>query len=69
MHNWNIFNPQTNHRQTQIHKTHHNLDLGEATTFPIIVFFMLGNGANIQMSFCRKTPKLGALKFPKLGFP
>ncbi len=34
------------------HKTHHGLDLGETTTFPLIVFYVLGHGANIQMSFC-----------------
>jgi hypothetical protein len=26
--------------------------LGETTTFPLIVFYVLGHGANIQMSFC-----------------
>jgi hypothetical protein len=29
---------------------------GEATTFPLIVFSVLGHEANIQMSFCLGTP-------------
>jgi hypothetical protein len=41
--------------QTWIHKTHHGLDLGEATTFSFMVFFMHGHGANTQMSFCPRT--------------
>ncbi len=48
-------------------KTHHGLDLGEATTFPRIVFYVFGHGACIPMSFCSGTPKLGVLKFSKLG--
>jgi len=47
-----------NHRQTQTHKIHHNLDLREVTTFPLIVFFVHGHEGNIQMSFCPWTPKL-----------
>jgi hypothetical protein len=34
MHNDNIFGAQMNHEHTRIHKIHHGLDLGEATTFP-----------------------------------
>ncbi len=47
-----------NHGQTRIHKTHHGLDLKEATTFPLKVFFVLDHGASIQMSFCPEIPKL-----------
>jgi len=56
-----------NHGQTRTHKTHHGLDLGEATTFPLMVFSMLGHGACIQMSFCLGIRKLRVLKFLKLG--
>jgi hypothetical protein len=49
------------------HKIHHGPDLGEATTFPLIVFSMPGHIAYTQMSFCLGTPKLGVLKFLKLG--
>jgi hypothetical protein len=53
----NVFGVRTNHEQTQIHKTHHNPDLGEATTFPLIVYFVFGHETSNQMSFCPKTPK------------
>jgi len=57
-----------NHRQTRIHKTHHGPDLGEATTFPFIVFFVPLHEAHIQMTFCPRTPsQMGVSKFPKLG--
>jgi len=68
VHSWNIFDARISHRQTQTHKTHHGLDLGEATTFPFIILSMLGHGACTQMSFCPGTPKLGILKFLELGF-
>jgi len=43
------------HGQTRTHKTHHGPNLGEATTF-LIIFFMFGHGAYIQMSFCPRIP-------------
>jgi hypothetical protein len=43
--------------QTWTHKTHHDLDLGEATTFPLIIYFVPGHGTSTQMSFCLETPK------------
>jgi len=52
------------HGQTWTHKAHHDPDLGEATTFPFIVYSMPGHGASIQMSFCS-----GSLKIPQLGLP
>jgi hypothetical protein len=48
-------------------KIHHGLDLGEATTFLLIVFFMPGHGANIEMSFCPRTPKLVESRNLKIG--
>ncbi len=66
---WNTFGAQTSHEQTQTQKTHHGPNLGETTTFPLVVFSMFGHGASTQMSFCFRTPKLGILKFPKLGLP
>jgi len=68
VHSWNIFGVWMNYRQTQTHKIHHGPDLGETTTFPLIVFFVLGHKACTQMSFCFGTPKLGISKFLKLGF-
>ncbi len=67
MHSWSIFSARTNHGQTQIHKTHHGPNLREATTFPLIIFFMPCFKACTQMSFCPETTKLGVLKFLKLG--
>jgi hypothetical protein len=66
MYSWNTFRAWMNHGQTQTHKTHHGLDLGEATTFPLIVLFMLGHEANTQMSFCPKASKF--LKFDSHNF-
>jgi hypothetical protein len=56
------FGAKTNHGQTQTHKTHHGLDLGEATTFPLIVYSMVGHWTNIQMAFLE-------LGFPQLWGP
>jgi hypothetical protein len=33
MYSWNIFGARMNHMHTQIHKTHHGSNLGEAITF------------------------------------
>jgi hypothetical protein len=43
--------------QTHTYKTHHGLDLREATTFPLIVYSVHGHGTNTQMAFCPGTPK------------
>ncbi len=69
MHSSNIFGAWMNHGQTRTHKTHHGPNLGEATTFPLIVLFLLGHRAYSQIPFCFRTPKLGILKFSKLGLP
>ncbi len=57
MHSWSTFGAKTNHGQVRTHKTHHSPDLGEATTFPLIVYYVLLHEAHIQMAFCPKTPK------------
>jgi hypothetical protein len=51
------FGARMSHGQTRIHKTHHDPNLEEATTFPLIIYFVFGNGTNTQMSFCLETPK------------
>ncbi len=61
---WSVFGAWMTHGHTQ---THHGPNLGEATTFPLIVFSMISHKGNIQMSFCFETPKLGVSKFLKLG--
>jgi len=62
VHNWSTFGAWTNHEQTRTHKIHHSLDLGEATIFPLIVFYVLHHRDNTQMSFCPETPEI-----PKIG--
>jgi len=69
MHDQNIFNAWTNHGHTWTHKIHHDLNLGEAITFPFIIFYVISHVGYIQMTFCPRTPKLGVSKFPKLGLP
>ncbi len=66
--NWNIFRARTNHKHTWIHKTHHGPDLGEATTFPFIIFSMISHRGCMQMSFYPRTHKL-TQNFPKLRLP
>jgi len=46
------FGARTNHGQTWTYKTHRDPDLGEATTFPLIIYFVPDHGTNTQMSFC-----------------
>jgi hypothetical protein len=57
MHSLGTFGARISHGQTQTHKIHHELDLGEANTFPLIVYFVPGRRTNTQMSFCPETPK------------
>ncbi len=44
-------------RATQTHKTHHSPNLGEANTFPLIIYFVPFHKAHIQMTFYPLTPK------------
>jgi len=46
---WNIFYAQTSQGHTWIYKIHHNLDLGETTTFPFILFPMITYSKNSCM--------------------
>jgi hypothetical protein len=48
---WSTFGAQMNHGHTWTHKIHHGPNLGEATTFPLLVFSMHGHGA------CTLNPK------------
>jgi hypothetical protein len=52
MHSLNTFGAMMNHGQIQIHKIHHGPDLEEATTFPLIVYYVPLHEAHIQMAFC-----------------
>jgi len=55
---WSTFGAWMNHEQTWIHKTHHDPDLEEATTFPFIVFFVLGHGVAPKYHFVLGLPTL-----------
>jgi hypothetical protein len=57
MHSLTTFVAKTSHGQTRIHKIHHAPDLGEATTFPLIIYFVPLHEAHIQMTFCPETLK------------
>jgi hypothetical protein len=57
MHNLSTFGVRTSHRQPWTHKTHHDPNLGEATTFPLIVFSTSLHGGHIHMAFCHGIPK------------
>jgi hypothetical protein len=57
VHNLSAFGVRTNHEKTWTHKTHHGPDLGEVTTFPLILYFVLGHGTITQMTFCPESPK------------
>jgi hypothetical protein len=58
VHSWNTFGAWTNHEQTRIHKNHHGPNLGEATTFPFIIFFVVwpqGQHPNVILSWDSST--------------
>ncbi len=59
---------RTSHKQTQTYKTHHNPDLGETTTFPLIVLFVPSHYTCTQCHFVPRLP-LGSPKIPKSGTP
>jgi hypothetical protein len=66
VHNWSIFGAQMNHGQTWIHKIHYGPNLGEATTFPLIVYFFLATGPAPKCHFFLRLPN-GSLKILKIG--
>jgi hypothetical protein len=68
MHSWNTFGAWTSHEHTQIHKTHHGPDLGEATTFPLIIFYVIHRGGYTQMAFFPWL-QVGSPEIPKIGTP
>jgi hypothetical protein len=51
------FGAHMNNGQKWTHKTHHSLNSGEATTFPLTIYFVHGHRASTQMSFCLETHK------------
>jgi hypothetical protein len=63
---WNIFCAKTNHGQ-HTHKSHHGLNLGEATTFPLIIYSTPLHRAHIQMAFLSRDSRMGVSKLHQLG--
>jgi hypothetical protein len=61
-----VFGVGTSHGLTRIHLTHHGPDSGEATTFPLIVFFAAPRGGYIQMALFPGTPKLESRNCPEI---
>ncbi len=70
MHSWSTFGARTNHEHTQTHKIHHGPNLGEATTFSLIVFYVVNHKGYTQMAFSPEIPKIGSpeiLEIFKIG--
>jgi hypothetical protein len=57
------FGVRMSHEQIWIHKTHHNSDLGEVTTFPLIVYYVPLHEAHIQVAFWPGNPKWESWNF------
>jgi hypothetical protein len=68
VHSLNIFCARTSHGQTRTHKTHHGPDLGEATTFPLIVYSMADHKPASKWHLVPGLPS-ESLEIPKLGTP
>jgi hypothetical protein len=51
MHSLSTFGARMSHGHTRTHKTCHDMDLGEATTLPLILFSIISHKSYIQMSF------------------
>jgi hypothetical protein len=64
VHNWSTFGVRTSHMQLRTHKTHHNPDLGEATTFPLIVYYAPLHRGHIQMVFFVPRLPNGSFEIP-----
>jgi hypothetical protein len=67
VHCWSTFGVRTSYGQIWTNKTHHGSDLGEPTTFPLIVYFVTLHKAHIQMAFLSGDSQMGVSKLPKLG--
>jgi len=68
VHSWNTFSARMSHEQVQIHNTHHGSNLGEATTFPLIIYFVVGHMTNTKCHFVPGLPS-GSLEIPTIGSP
>ncbi len=56
MHSWNPFGAWTSHRQTRIHKTHHNPNLGKPPPSPLQYILCLATGPAPKCCFVPGLP-------------
>jgi len=57
-------------RATRTHLTHHGLDLGEATTFPHVLFFAFAHGTHLHPNgFLSRDSQGGVSKLFQFGLP
>jgi hypothetical protein len=68
MHSWNTFDAKTSHGQTRIHKIHHGPDLGEGTTFPLIIYSVPPWGPHPN-GILSQDSQVGVPKFLEMGLP
>jgi hypothetical protein len=65
MRSWNTFGAWTNHGQIRTHKTHHDPNLREATTFPLQYSLWLATWPAPKYHFVPGLPS-GSSKIPKI---
>jgi hypothetical protein len=63
-----IFGAWMSHGKIQIHKIHHGLDLGEATTFSPYTIFCAWTWDRHSNVILSRDSQIGVSNFPKLGF-
>jgi hypothetical protein len=66
MHSLSTFGVRTSHGQTRTHKTHHSLDLGQATTFPPYSILCAFPRSPHPNGFLSRDSQMGVSKLRKL---
>jgi hypothetical protein len=66
MHSLSTFGARTSHGQTRTHKTHHSLDLGQATTFPPYSILCVFPRSPHPNGFLSRDSQMGVSKLRKL---
>jgi len=77
VHSWSTLGARTSHAFLVLGQATSNTDtldspwpkLREATTFPLIVYFVAGHGAYIQMVFLSHDSRVGVPKVRQMGLP
>ncbi len=69
MHCWITFGARMSHGQTQTHKTHHDLNLGEVTTFPPYSILCASPRGPHPNGILSRDSQMGVPKLPTLGLP